>query len=118
MSRPSRPRRADDPPVEIILRIRRRYVPRRRNGGGGRDPRGGYSPEAWCTGCVTRPPTCYAVLIEGRERSSEIFRFEREGLTRIELAPATEGDVRLACQLTISGDMTELRSGVRPLKRS
>jgi ferredoxin len=70
----------------------------------------------WPTVCggVGSCTTCFAVVVEGAENSSGVSRFEREGLSRIDLPPDIAGEVRLACQLTISGDVTVVRSGVRP----
>lgn len=79
--------------------------------------RHGYRWPTICGG-VGSCTTCYAVIVEGAENSSEISRFEREGLGRIDLPPTADGEVRLACQLTISGDVTVVRSGVRPLKKA
>jgi ferredoxin, 2Fe-2S len=79
--------------------------------------RNGYRWPTICGG-IGSCTTCFAVVVEGAENSSDISRFECEGLSRIDLPPAVEGEVRLACQLTISGDVTVVRSGVRPLKKT
>jgi ferredoxin, 2Fe-2S len=80
--------------------------------------RNGYRWPTVCGG-VGSCTTCYAVVVEGAGNASDISPFEREGLARIELPPQVDGArVRLACQLTVSGDVTVVRSGVRPRKTS
>jgi adenylate cyclase len=75
--------------------------------------RAGYRWPTVCGG-VGSCTTCFAIVTDGVENSSEISPFEREGLGRIDVPASEPGQLRLACQLRISGDVTVLRSGVRP----
>jgi ferredoxin, 2Fe-2S len=56
--------------------------------------------------------TCFATVVSGADRCSEPGPWEREGLDT--LAAATDGSVRLVCQLEVYGDVTLNKRGVRP----
>ena len=62
--------------------------------------------------------TCYVLIADGHDNVSEVSRFEQEGLSRIDLPVGEMSEVRLACQLRISGDVSVVRSGVRPRRKS
>ena len=73
----------------------------------------------WPTVCggIGSCTTCYAVVVEGQAHLAAPTRFELEGLSRLDVPPGTpEGEVRLACQVTVDGDVTVVRSGVRARK--